>query len=151
MQIEIILKIGGVKMLQVVYVSTATKFMMIEDLQALLEKSRVKNKEKDITGILLYSNRTFIQVLEGDNANVKELYDVIIKDERHENCTLIQEVEIDEKSFGNWSMGFRNLENVDITMLEDFNSFLLSNDTNDVVSISPLIMEALHYFKNSIQ
>ena len=50
------------------------------------------------------------------------------------------EVEIDEKSFGNWSMGFRNLENVDITMLEDFNSFLLSNDINDVVSISPLIM-----------
>ncbi len=138
-------------MIRVVYVSTATKPMEIRDLEEMLEQARRKNKEKNITGILLYANGTFIQVLEGEDDVVKELYSVISKDERHKNCILIEEREIDENSFGSWSMGFKNIEDADITKFVGFNDFLLDEHKEDsVISDSKLVTEVLHFFKNSL-
>jgi hypothetical protein len=139
-------------MVRVVYVSTATKPMGIRDLEEMLEQARRKNKEKNITGILLYANKTFIQVLEGETDFVDELYEVISKDERHKNCILIEKIAIEQKSFGSWSMGFLNIEDADITKMKGFSDFLINENKEDlIISNSKLVMEVLYYFKNTIQ
>lgn len=70
-------------MLRIIYVSTATQCMEIKDLEFMLEKISEKNVAKQITGILLYANKTFIEVIEGDCRTVKELYQQILKNSRH--------------------------------------------------------------------
>ena len=44
----------------------------------LLEQSRTRNQKQHITGMLLYLNGTFIQVLEGAEKDVNEIYAAIV-------------------------------------------------------------------------
>ena len=60
--------------------------------------------------MLLYDNAMYMQVLEGSEKDVHDIYDSILKDTRNNgNVTLIEE-EISQRDFPNWSMGFKNLE-----------------------------------------
>ena len=52
-------------MIQLIYASYATREMSNEDLIDLLEKSRQRNSRQNITGLLLYAEKKFLQVLEG--------------------------------------------------------------------------------------
>ena len=75
-------------MIRLTYASTALKEWSPEDLLKLLKESRTNNGAKNITGILLYANGTFFQVLEGDEATVSSVYAMIEKDKRHKDVTL---------------------------------------------------------------
>lgn len=61
-------------MIRLTYASTATHKWSAEDLLKLLKQCRTNNGAKNITGILLYTNGTFFQVLEGDEATVESVY-----------------------------------------------------------------------------
>ena len=56
------------------YVSTAAEGISKEDIQDLLELSSRKNNDHNITGILLYSNGNFFQVLEGEKLLINSLF-----------------------------------------------------------------------------
>ncbi|NLR90887.1 BLUF domain-containing protein [Flammeovirga sp. SR4] len=79
------------------------------ELSEILTSSRLNNKDKKVTGILLLLNNTFIQVLEGEKEVVESLYNTISQDTRHEMVQLIYEGEIKERNFANWSMGFQTV------------------------------------------
>ncbi|MDD1617775.1 MAG: hypothetical protein CG439_2841 [Methylococcaceae bacterium NSP1-2] len=66
-----------------VYVSIATRKMSDNDLQTLLEKARKKNEGSAITGMLLYRDGFFAQVLEGELKDIEDLFAIISRDERH--------------------------------------------------------------------
>ena len=51
-------------MFHVVYVSSSTQTFTQSDLQMLLQKARDKNTQLDLTGMLLYKDGNFMQVLE---------------------------------------------------------------------------------------
>jgi uncharacterized Fe-S cluster-containing MiaB family protein len=64
----------NLNMLQVIYASAATKPFDRENLVELLKIARSKNMAADISGMLLYHSGSFLQVLEGPEQNVEELY-----------------------------------------------------------------------------
>lgn len=66
--------------------------------------ARSNNKKLDITGALLITDESFVQALEGDQAAVRRLYGVIVKDVRHERVELLDEQYVGERVFGHWSM-----------------------------------------------
>ena len=94
---------------QLCYLSTATRDMQREDLVDLLRASRRKNEELGVTGLLLYSGDQFVQLLEGDEAAVRELYEMISKDERHRDVTLVYEERVETRFCPDWTMGFQAL------------------------------------------
>lgn len=94
--------------------ATALTPTMIEDI---LEKSRVNNPAHGITGILCYSGDVFIQVLEGSRDEVCELYNSIVRDDRHGNVRLLVFEEIRERKFSNWTMGHVDLSKVNPGLL----------------------------------
>lgn len=97
-------------MIHLIYISSATSWPSENDLKELLEQSRVRNLRQNITGLLLYDNATYMQVLEGSAEDVHDIYSSILKDPRNNaNVTLVDE-EISQRDFPNWSMGFKNLE-----------------------------------------
>lgn len=65
------------------YVSTATEDFEINEISEIFKYWQEKNGNKDIKGILLYSEGHFFQVLEGERTTVLALFNAINKDRRH--------------------------------------------------------------------
>lgn len=108
----------------IIYASSATENFTRDQLLELLAKSRSNNAAIGVTGILLYKDGNFIQVLEGEEDVVRTLYAKIAKDTRHKGITrLLQGVEA-ERQFPNWSMGFRDLKDPDVAALPGYTEFL---------------------------
>src|SRR5579864_3373617 len=95
---------------QMVYTSTATALLERRELMDLLQKSIHRNTKAGITGLLLYKEGSFMQVLEGEEKAVKALFSKISHDPRHRNIiTLIQET-IQKREFPEAAMAFRDLQ-----------------------------------------
>ncbi len=113
-------------MYHLVYTSYATEPFLEEDLVQLLVQSRAYNKEKSISGILLYLQGKFIQVLEGKKSVVLALYSTIEKDPRHKKVRIVIEGSSPQRLFKGWSMGFKQLsseEFEDLSGAQDIDVF----------------------------
>ena len=111
-------------MLLLVYVSSAVKPFSTSELAELLAKAREKNTRLGITGMLLYQDGNFMQALEGEEDAVRQLYDTINRDVRHHGTIVLLEEQITKRQFGDWSMGFRNLDDKDVQDLPGFSPFM---------------------------
>ena len=97
-------------MLQLLYVSGALAKMSKADIDEILAVSRRNNQRLGITGMLLWADGVFIQVLEGEPDVVRTLYRRIQADDRHRNLMLVLEQMADKRLFTQWSMGFKTLD-----------------------------------------
>ena len=115
---------GEIMLYRLVYASSASQKFSEQELVELLEVSRKNNKPFDVTGILLYRDGNFIQVLEGTRENVETIYGYINADERHKGVMLVVKEDVEDRLFPNWSMGFEDLSNsTDARKLEGYNTF----------------------------
>ena len=92
-----------------VFTSVATRKISDEDLKGLLAKSRQYNLALNITGMLLYLDPYFMQILEGDESIIDEKFKKISNDEMHHKVSLIYKQPIKERSFSKWTMGFNKI------------------------------------------
>lgn len=111
-------------MIYLIYVSSAVKAMSEAELIDILKKAREKNTRLNITGMLLFKDGNFLQVLEGDEAEVTKLYETIALDPRHQGQSIIDKGKITRRQFGDWSMGFRNLNEDAVKLLPGFSQFM---------------------------
>ena len=70
-------------MFQLIYASHAKHAFDETELVSLLKASRTKNLKLNITGMLLYKDGIFMQLLEGDETEVRKLFSTIKHDNRH--------------------------------------------------------------------
>jgi hypothetical protein len=90
----------------IIYMSRATKPYSEEQLQQLLLQARLSNQAAGLTGVLLYGNGQFVQVLEGEEASVRALYEHVKRDPRHQNVTAYADKAIEQRAFADWSMAY---------------------------------------------
>jgi hypothetical protein len=93
-------------LVRLIYVSYANNVMSDEDIKKILEISKINNKSKMVTGLLMYSDRYFFQCLEGERRDVNQTYLRIASDPRHSKCVLIDYSEINSRLFPTWSMDY---------------------------------------------
>jgi FAD-dependent sensor of blue light len=74
------------------------------ELGEIFSVARSNNKRLGVTGALLVWDEFFVQTLEGDEAVVRDLYDRIHRDARHERVAIISEDPAAPRVFGRWSM-----------------------------------------------
>ncbi|HEX7782562.1 MAG TPA: BLUF domain-containing protein [Sphingobium sp.] len=91
---------------QLTYISTARDGVDGADCQAIQRKSSIYNGLIDVTGLLLFNSRRFVQVLEGREDVVRDLYDRISGDPRHYGLVILGEDHVAERQFGQWAMVF---------------------------------------------
>jgi hypothetical protein len=72
----------------------------------ILLRSRNNNARVGVTGMLVYRQKHFLQVLEGPKSAVLELYERIEGDPRHFRIAQLSSERIQQRSFGGWSMGY---------------------------------------------
>ncbi|MEJ2118117.1 MAG: BLUF domain-containing protein [Alphaproteobacteria bacterium] len=76
----------------------------LEELRSMLATANEKNSERNITGALAFDDMHFIQVLEGERNDVWDIFQHIMRDNRHTEVRLVQFVEVPERLFSNWWM-----------------------------------------------
>lgn len=96
-------------LITLIYVSSAVKSLESADIQAILRQSREANEKKRITGLLLFKGGNFMQVLEGDAELVDDLHQKICNDPRHTGITTLIRLPIQQRSFSDWKMGFKDI------------------------------------------
>ncbi len=96
-------------LVHLIYVSTASENMSDDALDEILGAAVRNNKPRHITGMLLYAGGDFMQVLEGDESQVDEIFSRIENDPRHSQVMVITKELIAKRDFSDWSMRFRRL------------------------------------------
>jgi hypothetical protein len=92
-------------MRQLLYVSNTSRDVAPAELDAILAVSRTNNAALDVTGLLLFIDGGFLQILEGEERTIRELYARIAADRRHWETRLMLDRE-SPRAFTGWSMGF---------------------------------------------
>ena len=108
---------------QIIYSSAAAVPFSDNDLATLLLRARSNNERLGITGLLLYHDRSFLQVLEGDTAVLESLFSIILRDKRHDHIVKLLAREVDDRHFAGWKMGFVSMSSVPTT-LPGFSDYL---------------------------
>lgn len=98
------------KLWQIIYLSRSLHHFPQAELEELLAKSRQNNQALGLTGMLVYREQCFLQVLEGPVAEVEALSTKIGRDPRHCDVSILLSGQIAERSFGDWRMGFVNAD-----------------------------------------
>lgn len=92
--------------LQAIYISAAAQSFSQEELAELLEKSRKANAAKGISGMLVYHQGSFLQILEGPAHVVEDLLKTIAGDPRHKNMRVLFKDLVEDAEYEDWSMGY---------------------------------------------
>lgn len=94
-------------MFRVVYSSVEAEAFDSAVLKRLLINSRLRNTAVGITGMLIYDQGVFLQMLECDQAAVQATFRRIERDPLHRNVSVLwQDANAPHRVFGEWSMGF---------------------------------------------
>lgn len=109
--------------LQLIYASAATAPFSARDLTGLLLKARANNRNLDVSGMLIHHAGSFFQVLEGPSPIVETLYRRIETDKRHHRLRTLSREPIAARAFGDWTMGFAQIDSGDLGRLPGFNDF----------------------------
>jgi hypothetical protein len=78
---------------------------MLVHFNDIVSKARLYNAAHDICGFLMFDQRRFHQIIEGDSNEIEALFERIQTDKRHINVTLLKREMIKKYTFNNWSMG----------------------------------------------
>ena len=132
----------------IVYVSIATQEMSAEDLKKIFKAGRANNEKAGITGMLLYRDGFFLQVIEGEEAQVDALYKKVIEDSRHTNHLLIYKRPIEKRAF---SEHLLSASDVDASVFKDvkgFSDFMQRPTPEFLEQCTSDIEEYLNLFKS---
>lgn len=141
-------------MIRLVYMSHAVKPFSTDELMSLLRQCRKGNQINGITGVLLYFNECFLQVLEGKEEEVNKAFLKLKRDPRHRNIVELERSYIKVREFPNWSMGFEELDLSKLTELniEGLNSFFDASDSSLQGDLNQKLLGSLmKHFKTAYQ
>lgn len=91
---------------QIMYSSQAKEPMTVTDLERILADARAGNEARNVTGALVYVDGVFFQLLEGEEAVVRNLMANIASDTRHQSVKVFYEAQVDVRAFESWSMAY---------------------------------------------
>lgn len=110
---------------QLIYSSAAVYKLTEVELSRILLGARRRNAALGVTGMLLYNEGSFLQVLEGTAENVEALFERIGRDPRHGRLMVLLRRSVAARQFEAWSMGFVDVKGI-AAGLPGYSDFLRS-------------------------
>ncbi len=93
------------------YISDSKEYESLEKLNALYSKAKINNAKHNITGVLIYKNQNFLQVLEGEQHIVNKTFKRISLDPRHKNIFKVINTQVEQRIFEDYNFGFTIINN----------------------------------------
>jgi len=114
-------------MIRITYISQATGSPSADALLELLSQCHRNNAARGLTGMLLFGNGTFLQCLEGEQADVDALLGKIAADPRHTGMKVLRRDAIAARQYSEWSMGFEQVTEGTLARVPGLRDFGLSH------------------------
>jgi len=136
------------------FVSAATELCTDEELVRLLDTCRRNNSKRGITGLLLYHEGSFIEIIEGPQNTIEWLFiNKILHDKRHHQVIKLISGIAPHRSFPDWSMGFERVDRKCMDeRLPNFNTILESHSNPEVTFsdiYAPLLVFLQSFYRSS--
>ncbi|MBW4889160.1 BLUF domain-containing protein [Mucilaginibacter sp. HMF5004] len=90
-----------------IYVSTSSRLLNTDDLGQILLEGRKNFNNRGITGMMLYSNGTIFQALEGEAEELDQLFEGIRHDDSQKSIIKLKTGSSVSRTFSDWSVGFK--------------------------------------------
>lgn len=122
-------------LVRLIYASRAKKDFDSKDIEEIMATSIKNNDRDDITGLLCFNHRVFLQCLEGSREKVNQTYTRICNDKRHEDMVILNYSEIYQRDYPDWSMGLhldnkiRREINLEYSMNSIFDPFSFNGES----------------------
>lgn len=97
---------------RLVYMSTAVGVLRAEELDRIYFRAQSANAQAGITGLMLFYEGVFLQMLEGPAAGVSSLMERVRRDRRHSNLIVLEAGPADERLFPDAPMRFISARNL---------------------------------------
>jgi len=107
-----------------VYISRQSYPLNRSELRQILDAADHFNQQHQVTGMLVYRNGSFLQVLEGEKDTIRTLYDSIRQDRRHTDVQQVIFEPARQRYFQRWTMGFCELATQADEELKAYSTFL---------------------------
>jgi len=75
-------------------------------LGEIIAPARWNNKCNDVSGMLLYTGAHFVEVLEGEEGVLNEMWSRLQHDDRHASLVRIGDEACNERRFSDWKMAY---------------------------------------------
>lgn len=138
------------RLITLVYVSFATHALRDAELLEILNKSWENNARNQVTGMLLYRARFFVQVLEGDEEAIENTFINILADRRHNHVFTVYTNDIQTRMFPTWTMGFNKLDETLQNPPDGYTDFLNNSNLNYLTSQPSRALQLLFSFRESV-
>lgn len=96
------------KLIHAIYASSDIPGTTEHEILKFVSQARSANREHDVSGMMLYIGGSFLQLLEGEPANVNAVCGKIFRDKREMRVILREDIA--EREFPDWTMGFEAVE-----------------------------------------
>ncbi|UZK69060.1 BLUF domain-containing protein [Sphingomonas sp. S1-29] len=75
-------------------------------IEAIVDVSRIRNRNVGVTGCLILAGGRFAQVLEGEQHRVEDIMASICRDVRHTDIGILEQKMVPQRRFSAWSLGY---------------------------------------------
>lgn len=99
-------------MKRLIYLSSSVGLLSGKDLHGILRSARQNNRDHGVSGLLMYHDGSFLQLLEGEATDVMTTFFRISCDRRHRGVMNLSDTEVEDRLFPDWSMGFARPESM---------------------------------------
>lgn len=119
---------------QLSYMSQSREPFSQEQLDEMLVKARENNDRLGVTGVLIYNKGVFLQLLEGSEEAVQEIFQKICLDPRHHHIQNFFENYTKQRMFENWSMAYQNIDTFQPTTIKSLQQIVQQFHNVDIVA-----------------
>ena len=95
---------------QLLYTSKAQPNLAKSELDAILVSAQRNNAKIGVTGFLLFDGVNFVQLLEGAERDVQQIYRRVCSDDRHSNVKALLQENKPHRILSNWAMAYSPIE-----------------------------------------
>lgn len=117
-------EVSPVELRHLIYASMLSPGVDPAALRAIVDKARIDNERRGVTGMLLHDKGSILQIMEGEPETVDGLFAKIKRDPRHRHIVKLVEEPIDHRHFSGWSLAMADATWDDVyeadTCLNDF-------------------------------
>ena len=99
-----------ISLVSLLYMSKATDAMEADQLSGIERTATARNREANVSGLLIYNGTNFVQLLEGEEGMVSATMDRIRQDPRHTNIHVLRHSGVRERECPDWAMRCQMLE-----------------------------------------
>lgn len=103
-------------MIRLIYRSQSRAEMTHDEIDDILKIARRRNALDDISGLLIYHQGRFLQVLEGPEEAVRACFDRVRRDPRHSAISVLHDGPAQTRAFSKWFMGYARPEELPLSV-----------------------------------